>query len=203
MLTLFKRLFQRSSSGDRPGQAHITFGKTSIGRTVSRTRLLLKKQLWIWPIIAILLLAGVGYGIRSAIERTMKENLQSQLETTLNIERSMLETWLKVQESNAESLANGQHVREIAAEILSASQPVLGAPAAASEATSSEASSRPRLTEQHTRLGQELGPGLSAHGFISYFLADKENRVLSSSNPELVGQIIQEHEGFVGHALEG
>jgi serine/threonine protein kinase len=203
MFTLLKRVFQRSTSANRPVEAHMTFGKTSIGRTVSRTRLLLKRQLWIWPIIAIVLLAALGYGIRSAIERTMKENLQSQLESTLNIERSMLETWLKVQESNGESLANGQHVREIAAQILNASQPAVDAAGGLSEVTPAKTPNRPPLADLHLRLGQELGPGLSAHGFISYFLADKDNRILSSSNAELIGQIVKEHEGFVGHALEG
>src|SRR5689334_9319736 len=51
------------------------------GRSLSRTRLLLKKQLWVWPIIAVILLAGVGYGVHAAIERTMKASLQSQLAT--------------------------------------------------------------------------------------------------------------------------
>src|SRR5262249_38860289 len=71
------RQFFRSSRGSAV-QAHITFGATSVGRSISRTGLLLKKQLWIWPIIAIVLLACVGLGIRVAIERTMKASLRSQ-----------------------------------------------------------------------------------------------------------------------------
>jgi eukaryotic-like serine/threonine-protein kinase len=203
MFNLLRRVFQRTTSSKRAGEAHITFGNTSIGRTVSRTRLILKKQLWIWPIVAILVLAAVGYGIRAAIERTMRENLQSQLETMLTVERSMLETWLKVQESNAESLANGQHVREIAADILRASQSVIGAHTAPADDAPGSVASRQNVAQLHARLAQELGPGLSAHGFISYFLADKENRVVSSSNLELIGQVVKEHEVFVGHALEG
>src|SRR5437763_10915655 len=104
-------------------QAHMTFGNTSVGRTVTRTRLFLKKQLWIWPIIAVVLLAVIGFGIRMAIERTMKASLGSQLQTLLSVERSMIETWLKVQESNAESLANDQQIRELAAQLLDATQP--------------------------------------------------------------------------------
>ena len=77
------------------------FGNSSAVRAVSRTGLLLKKQLWIWPIIAVVLLAGVGYGIHVAIEQTMRSSLRSQLETLLNVQRSMLETWLQIQESNA------------------------------------------------------------------------------------------------------
>src|SRR3954469_17039475 len=104
-------------------QAHMTFGQTSVGRSISRAGLILKKQLWIWPIIAVVLLAVIGFGIRIAIERTMKASLSSQLQTLLNVECSMVETWLKVQESNAESLANGQHIRELASQLLAATQP--------------------------------------------------------------------------------
>src|SRR5690348_1179000 len=105
------------------GQAHMTFGQTSVGRSITRAGLLLRKQLWIWPIIAVVLLALIGYGIRAAIERTMKASLSSQLQTLLNVEKSMIETWLKVQESNAESLANDQQIRDVTAQLLAATQP--------------------------------------------------------------------------------
>ena len=61
----------RSSRAGAPAQAHITFGSTSISRSISRTGLLLKKQLWIWPIIAVVLLACIGYALRVAIEAIM------------------------------------------------------------------------------------------------------------------------------------
>src|SRR4029079_8020509 len=108
-------LFRRRAARPGAAQDHITFGSTSVGRSISRTGLFLKKQLWIWPIFAIVLLALVGFGIRVAIERTMKASLRSQLQTLLSVERSMVDTWLKVQESNAESLANDQQVRAIVA----------------------------------------------------------------------------------------
>jgi len=63
------------------GGAHLTFGSSRISQTMSRASLILKKQLWIWPIIAVMLLATVGFGVRSAISRTLSENLQSQLQT--------------------------------------------------------------------------------------------------------------------------
>src|SRR5947199_3815209 len=105
------------------GQAHMTCGQTSVGRSISRAGLVLKKQLWIWPIIAVVLLAGIGFGIRAAIERTMKASLRSQLQTLLSVERSMVETWLKVQEANAESMANDRQIRELAEQLLAATQP--------------------------------------------------------------------------------
>src|SRR4051794_39414874 len=122
MFQWLTQLFRRRRGADQV-QAHMTFGQTSLGRSMSRTGLFLKKQLWVWPIIAVVLLAVIGYGIRAAIERTMKASLRSQLLTLLSVERSMVETWLKVQESNAESLANDQQIREVAAQLLTATQP--------------------------------------------------------------------------------
>src|SRR4051812_26067849 len=123
MFNWLRRLLPSRLQPNHAAQAHLTFGATSVGRSISRTGLLLKKHLWIWPIIAVILLACIGLGMRVAIERTMKASLSSQLQTLLSVERSMVETWLKVQESNAESLANDQHVREIVAQMLAASQP--------------------------------------------------------------------------------
>lgn len=203
MLNWLNRIVRRAVPATSPAQAHITFGATSVGRSLSRTSLLLKRQLWIWPIIAVLLLAVVGYGIRVAIERTMKASLQSELETLLNIERAMLETWLKIQESNAESLANDQQVRLTAEQILAATQPAstllppTGGDAAAPSTPPSD------LAALHVRLEKELSPGMSAHNFVRYILVDKQQRIVSASSPELNGQIIPEYESFLNRALEG
>jgi hypothetical protein len=200
MFRWLSTLFWSSSPAAAQGQAHITFGATSVGRTISRTGLLLKKQLWIWPIIAVVLLAAIGYGIRVAIERTMRANLQSQLDTLLNVERSMLETWLKIQESNAESLANDQQVRETVAQILNASGPPAASPAATGSPPPAAAQN---LETLHVRLTQELSPGMSAHNFVRYIVADKQQRVVSATSPELIGQTIPEYESFLTKALEG
>ncbi len=200
MFSWLNRLLGRASPAAPAGQAHLTFGATSVGRTISRTGLILKKQLWIWPILAVVLLAVIGYVIRSAIERTMRASLQSELETLLGIERSMLETWLKIQESNAQSLANDQQVRELVAQILSASQP---ADAAAVAAAAQPPAAPPSLAALHNRLAQELSPGMSAHNFNRYVLADKQQRIISATSPELIGQVIPEYEAFLNRALEG
>jgi serine/threonine protein kinase len=192
MIAWFKRFFSRWSSNRGPAQAHITFGATSVGRTISRTGLILRRQLWIWPIIAIVLLAAIGYGIRSAIERTMQASLSSQLRTLNDVERSMLETWLHVQETNAQSLANDSQVRELVVELMGG-KPIAGgdSPAVHDEAVLG------------ARLARELSPGMTAHNFVSYFLADREQRVVASSNLELIGQTFPEYETFLRRALEG
>jgi serine/threonine protein kinase len=200
MLARFSSLLKKSRSPRTNGQAHITFGGTSVGRSFARTRLLLKKQLWIWPIIAVVLLAIVGIGIRIAIERTIKHNLQSQLQTLLTIERSMLETWLDVQESNAESLANDQQIRQVAAEILAAAQ------SAGENSLETQPNGQPSANSAtlNAQLASEMAPGMSAHDFVSFFLADKQFQILASNHAELIGQAIPKaYEVAVSRAMTG
>src|SRR5437773_173688 len=52
-------------------------------RLIMRLPLLLTRRLWIWPLVAALLLGLVGYWVRSRLESTMKEELTSRLETLL------------------------------------------------------------------------------------------------------------------------
>ena len=42
---------------------------------MTRTGLFLKRQLWIWPIIAVVVLSAVGFLVRGAIESTMKNGV--------------------------------------------------------------------------------------------------------------------------------
>ena len=90
----------------------MTWAHTSVGRTISRTGLFLKRQIWIWPILAVVLLSLIGFFVRRSIETTMREGLESQLQTIVDLEASMLETWSHVQESNAQSLANNVDIRQ-------------------------------------------------------------------------------------------
>ena len=76
--------------------AHMTFAKTSVGRTITRTGVFLRKQIWIWPILAVVLLSIVGLGVRHAIVNTMENGLRSELQTLLDVETAMLETWFHV-----------------------------------------------------------------------------------------------------------
>ncbi|MBX3411681.1 MAG: serine/threonine protein kinase [Pirellulales bacterium] len=186
-------------SRDQEGvQAHMTFGQTSLGRTISRTRLLLKKQLWVWPIIAVVVLATLGYAINLSIHDTMEQTLRSQLQTLLTVERSMLEKWLKVQESSAVSMANSPAVRQTIAQLLAA-QPDSLAAAGIDPAQRSDAS----LSELYARLSKELEAGMSSHDFTGFVVVDKHHRVIAATARDLIGQVVPEYESFLDRTLEG
>ena len=176
----------------------MTFGQSSISRTVTRTRLFLKRQLWIWPIVAVVLLAVIGYGVSRAIQHTMEASLRSELQTLLSVERSMIEKWCKIQEANALTVANDQQVRKIIAEILAAADDMSGK----SGTTATEVSEQ-AVADVQTRLAKELQPALSSHNFAGYVVVDRSQQIIAAYTRELLGKTVPGYEGFSTRAIEG
>ncbi len=183
--------FRRTRDPKAAPMAHMTFAHTSVGRTFMRTGAMLKRQIWIWPILGVIVLSVVGYSVSSAIRTTMKESFRSQLQTLLSVETAMLETWLRVQSAGAETQANNRQVREAVEKLIAASE---GA------ATEPPVKSQSELIAQLTK---DLSPGMVSHDFVGYFVADRQMKILATSNPELLGLTIAEHESFLTRALDG
>jgi len=68
-----RNFFQRLKSSSPA--AHMTWASGTMAGTIVRTRHFLKHRLWAWPIIAVLLLLAISWGVHGAIERTMEANL--------------------------------------------------------------------------------------------------------------------------------
>lgn len=183
-----KRLNRSRNSRVHP-DAHITWASRSISATVTRTGLYLQKQLWIWPIVAVVVLSTIGYFMGNAIESTIKGNVSSGMQTLVDLEAEMLTKWFSVQESAAEALANDATVRRTVYQLFQTEQP---------------ASSPASPDDPHKELAAELGPAMSAHDFDSYLLIDKSKRIVSATHAALVGeQGISEYEPFINRALAG
>lgn len=191
-LKLFGSMFSRSKKSEQA--AHMTWGSKSISRSLSRTGMFLKTQLWIWPIFAIVAMSLLAYGVGSAIEATMKENLKSQLQTLLNVEVAMIENWLHVQTSNCTALSNDLTVRESVYKLIEND-----------ETDANQETTVPQSkAEIRQHLGKVIGPTLSAHHYVGYFVADKTRRIISASSEELIDQgEIPEYEAFITKALAG
>jgi hypothetical protein len=153
----------------------MTWARSSVGRSISRTGLFLKRQIWAWPIIAVVVLAVIGLFVRRSIETTMREGLESQLQTVVDLEASMLNNWYQVQKSNAESLANNIDVRQTI-------YPLLDAPAGEAEKRDAQAATL------RAKLEKSLGPAITAHNYSGYLVSDKKKRIVAAGRPELIGQ---------------
>ena len=182
-----------------PIQAHMTFGQTSVARTVRRTGLFLKKQLWVWPIFAVILLSIAGYVVSTSINSTIKNSLQSELSTLLNVERAMLEKWFKVQELRTLTLANDQQVRRTVIQMLAMDKNSVRAANKPDPATNSGLS----VAELGEQLREELEASMSSLDFVGFIVADKQQRIIAAQTSELVGKTFPQFETFLSKTLEG
>ena len=176
MSGLFRRLIPLVN---KQTGTHLTLARSRVGHSISQTRMFLKKRLWIWPIIAVVLLSTLGYGVRSAISYTIRAHLESQLQTLLNVETSMLQTWFEVQDSNADSAANRMRVREIVDQLMETGRP----------ASTHNLGTETSIPDLHAELRHELSPTMSAHNYVGYIIADKDQKILSASSPELINKV--------------
>ena len=178
----------------------MTFAHTSVSRTVIRTRNFLKKQLWVWPIIAVVLLSVAGYAVSDSINRTMKASLESELTTLIQVERSMLEKWFKVQESRALSLANDQQVRRLAADLRNANEQLAADDQTILQSTQTQ---RATIADLQSQISKAIESNSSAHEFFGFVIADKSHRILAANTKELVGQTVPQYDSFFAKALDG
>lgn len=186
LLSLFK-----AGKSAAPRGTHMTWESTSMGRTISRTGLFLRRQIWVWPIIATVVLSVLAFVVHRAIESTMQDNLRSELETLLRVETAMLEDWVAVQISNVEALANDVTVREPIYRILDAQKE--GKTAASNNAVDPE-----------VQIGKRIMPWLSTHGYVGYLITDKSKKIIAAKTKELLGRDdISEYDTFLRPALEG
>jgi hypothetical protein len=172
-MNLFAR--QRNSAPSRASRAgaKLTWASRTLSGTLSQTRLFLKRQLWAWPIIALVLLSALGWGVRRSIEHTMKENLQADLETLLQVQTAMLETWLRTQESNVQSMANDGETRALVNRLVSGAKSD-----AAQEGVNSA----------HEQLADNLAPSITSHGYVGYIVTDRQKIIRAASEAELIGR---------------
>ncbi|WP_342190330.1 serine/threonine-protein kinase [Stieleria varia] len=187
--------------GDR---GHMTWASHSFAGSVSRTRDFFAKRYWLWPVIAIVLLSSIAYAVHRSIATTMQQSLQSELQTLLDVEVAMLETWLESQERNTESAANESEIRALTAELvdsidlaerglmnhsgatIASATPAIGAENAG-DSKSQTASGPDRLFEIRTQLARRLGPAMSTQDYIGFAVIDRKHRVLASNESTLIG----------------
>lgn len=171
--------------------AHMTWASRSLSITATRTKVFLKKQIWIWPIVAVVLLSTIGYFVQNAIKSTIKGNVHDGLLSFVNIETEMLEKWFAVQSATVESLANDATVREAAYVLLKKSS--------AADGTDAQ-----QLTEAKRRLADEISPVLAAHRYAGFLLIDESHTVVASSHAAVIGQAeLPEYESMTERGLNG
>ena len=164
----------------------------SLARSLSFTTLFLKRQLWIWPLIAAALLVVIGVWVHRKIDLAITDKLRSELKAVLNADVKGLEIWLQSQKSNATSAARSPDVQRIVGELL--------AVAAKPGSTALDFGTAPATAELKT----VLQPLRREHGYSGYMVADTHQRIIASYAPELLDQInLNGYSDFLPEVLSG
>lgn len=180
-----------SHSGSRVASAS-RISARSVIRSALTTGTWLKRAIWLWPILAAILLGAIGWGLRQAIEENLKRDLAQTLETILKADVAALELWWRNEEAAAQSAATIGVVQSWSEKLVAkASQP---------EITQLDL----LQSEELKQLRAELKPFCDAGGYMGWILVDRRQKIVGSYRNELVGIDNQKNDQpYVARALEG
>ncbi|HSA11286.1 MAG TPA: cache domain-containing protein, partial [Candidatus Paceibacterota bacterium] len=140
-----------------------------------REQSFLRRQLWVWPLLAAAMLAFVGVWLRARMEGAMRTEIADNLKVVRDANAEALRAWAAAMKSQAELLAGDEHVRTLTAALLrrasqqGASQAVLvGAP-------------------EFATLRENLKPAEEGRGFSGYAVLDANLVVLAAGRDDFVG----------------
>jgi eukaryotic-like serine/threonine-protein kinase len=145
-------------------------------RSVAVSSLMLRKQLWIWPIIAAILLGICGWWVSRLVENSMRQRRQDELSTILNADVGALRVWMKEQATYADLMADDPPLIPLAQQLLDIG---LQSGSGAHELLQS-----PVQQELRKYLKQDM----DRCGFVGFFLVSPSGVVLSADQDPVIGQ---------------
>jgi eukaryotic-like serine/threonine-protein kinase len=86
--------------------------------TMHVTANFLRRQLWVWPILAAVVFGGVGLWVHGAVENAMREQRLASLATILKTEEAAIDVWIGEQRINAELLSRDERLAPLVHELL-------------------------------------------------------------------------------------
>lgn len=173
-------MVSQSSSG--ASRAARTTSARSFVKSLARTNVLLLKQIWIWPIVAAVLLGVIGLFLRDSVEKALQDDLRSDLQAILETDVTALRVWLRSQEQIASGVARDPQFRQqVLALVDMAVRP---------EAT------KTMLVEsaEMARLRAELQPILDGHAMNGFIIVDRTHRVIGARRDDAVWLVTDDEE---------
>src|ERR1017187_8277793 len=91
---------------------------SSMSSVLTRTQGFLRTQLWVWPLVAAVLLGFIGFSLRVKMEGVMKQQIAANLQVILNANAEALRSWSTTARMEAENLAEDERVHELVTGLL-------------------------------------------------------------------------------------
>ncbi len=151
-------------------------GKDSSAATAGiRTQAFLRRQLWIWPLLAAAILAFVGVWVRARMEGAMRVEIAGNLKTIRDANVEALRAWAAAMKSQAELLADDDDVRALTAGLLKRASQQGVVPTALAG------------SPEFAALRENLKPAEEGRGFSGYAVLDTNLVVLAAARQEFAG----------------
>jgi eukaryotic-like serine/threonine-protein kinase len=164
----------------------------SVFHSVAVTSLLLRKQLWIWPVIAAVVLGACGWWVSRSVENAMRERRIDELNTILNADVAALRIWMVEQGVDASFIAKDDGILPAVESLLK---------------TASDSSNLERALTQskaQDELRARLKPQIEMCHYQGFFLVSPDAVVLAADQDAPIGKTLSGYRGdFFKAVLNG
>ena len=147
----------------------------NLSSVLSRTQGVLRRHVWLWPLLAAIILAFVGVWVRGRMEGAMKAQLAGTLKSILAANAEALRAWQETVKSQAEVAAEDEQLSELVNNLVQRA-----AKQGVSPAVLLNASELPAIRAH-------LKPTLDRYGFTGFVVLDANMNVLAAGRDQLVG----------------
>ena len=158
--------------------SRITSAVQSRARSVIRSALTsgkwLRRAIWVWPLIAALILGLIGLTLRSSVEKALQKDIADRLKSNLQTEVTALTLWVKANEKAAVSAAVDPNLITVVEQLLN------GAGKTALQADLIQA------PEQQT-LRSILDPFVEASDYQEWVIVSPAQKLVGSSRNDNLG----------------
>jgi len=160
---------------------------------LSTTRGIVRRNLWIAPVVAMIALVIAALWVRSHIESAIKEQTASELTTLLKADVEALTMWMRLQRDNATIIASDEEIRQLIGALV---------------AYAAEGNSSPTdllQAPQRQELAAELRPWIDRQAYGGFIVFGAEGLILAADEDVLVGQrtLATEQREFIQRVLAG
>lgn len=156
-------------------------------RSFQVTGTFLRRQLWVWPLIAAVVLAGLAWWVNDAVERVMRKQVAAELTAIRDANVTALRVWMKQQEADVKVLALSDRIRPAVTELMA----------------HADSDAALRQSPRQAELRAFLGPRMKLFGYTDFFVFSPSRKVIASSQDATIGAILSGYRGdLVGKALQ-
>jgi hypothetical protein len=163
----------RSAAGRGIGRFSLLLGGSASTRAAGR---FLRRNLWVWPIIAAALLGGAGWWVNRSVEDAMRQQRVTNLNTILKASVDAIRVWMGQQRINVQLFTEDEQLRPMVRELLSLEDPAPG--------------SQRRLVQAQAQadLRSRLAARLRLSGYVGFVLVSPKGEIIAADQDAAVGK---------------